>query len=488
MTYLRRRLRPLALLSTALALACSGDDGRGSGESSATDGATSQGTQGSGTATDGTTTAASESDAGTASMSDSDATTSAGSTSTTGPGTTTADPTDSDSDSDSDSDTATTGEACQGGGGVEFSYLWTSNTDQGSVSKVNTLTLVEEARYWSDPAQSGAADPSRTSVNITGRTMVVSNRGAGTVTKIAATPQDCVDKNGNGVIDTSPNKDTLLNYADEECILWTTKVNTPFSVGAGPRGTTFSLPTFNEQTCEYENEKVWVGYLVAPGQAQMARLDSGTGAIEVTVDLPGWPVNIDGQNGYAPYGAAIDPQGYVWTTGVFTPVAYRIDPDTLEVKRWDSPHPDSHYGFTVDAMGRLWFANWQGHGGVSMFDPVTESWIVVPNSTGGLYRGVAADSLGNIWISSNNGGVQGCGLLQVNADAQAIVTFHTFDQCSTPLGIGIDVEKKVWLVDYAGWAYQIDPITYEKKYLPIANLHYTYSDITGSGLAGIKPG
>jgi hypothetical protein len=34
----------------------------------------------------------------------------------------------------------------------------------------------------------------------------------------------------------------------------------------------------------------------------------------------------------------------------------------------------------------------------------------------------------------------------------------------------------------------MDPITLEKKLLPIANVHYTYSDITGSGLAGIKPG
>lgn len=475
------------LASAALVLVggCSGDDGRGSGDASASGTTTPATGSTSDTASSSSSSgSASESDSGTASSSS--ATDSTGTSTGTSASTSTTDPTATTSDT---STSGTTGVVCDDmGGGVEFSYLWVSNTDHGSISKVNTLTLTEEARYWSDPAQSGAADPSRTSVNITGRAVVVSNRGAGTVTKVAATPQDCIDKNGNGMIDTSPNKDTLLNYADEECILWTTKVSTPFSGGAGPRGTTFNLPSFNQQTCEYENEKVWVGYLVGPGQAQMARLDSLTGAIEVTVDLPNWPVTADATNGYAPYGAAIDPQGYVWTTAVFSNVAYRIDPNSLEVKRFDSPNADSHYGFGIDSLGRLWFANWQGHGGVSMFDPASESWIVVNGSGGNLFRGVATDSLGNVWISSNGGGALGCGLLQVNADAQSIVTFHTFDQCGTPLGIGIDVEKKVWMVDYSGWAYQIDPVTYEKKLLPIANVHYTYSDITGSGLAGIKPG
>ena len=67
-------------------------------------------------------------------------------------------------------------------GGFEFSYLWVANTDQGSISKINTFTQVEEGRYYSDPVEDAIANPSRTSVNIDGRYVVVSNRGAGTVT------------------------------------------------------------------------------------------------------------------------------------------------------------------------------------------------------------------------------------------------------------------------------------------------------------------
>jgi streptogramin lyase len=350
------------------------------------------------------------------------------------------------------------------------------------------MTLVEEARYFSDLTQNGNSSPSRTSVNIDGHYVVVSNRGTGWVTKVAASPEDCVDKNGNGMIETSKSKDELLPWGSDECVLWSTQVNVPFSVGSGPRATAWDPGTFNPATCAFEEQKVWVGWLKGPGQAVIGRIDGETGMLEAQVDLPGWPLTADAQNGYAPYGAAADAQGYIWTTAVFSPLAYRIDPVTLEVKMWTSPNPDSHYGMTVDGKGRVWFANWQGHGGVSMFDPTTETWAVVPGSTGNVYRGVAADPNGNVWIA-NNGGTNPCGVMQVSADTQTVVKFHTFPQCGTPVGMSVDVEDKIWMVDYNGWAYKIDPDTYEQTLLPIANVHYTYSDMTGGGLVNaVMPG
>ncbi|MCA9637858.1 MAG: lyase [Myxococcales bacterium] len=485
---------------------CAGDDG-GRGDSSATqasatDASASASASGSAGESEGSTSGGSASGASDSASAGTSAGTSASTSAGTSEGTsegTSASSGDATSssggpvtsgDTTDPTDGSTGGDACMGTEGVfDFSYLWVANTDQGSISKVNTLTLVEEARYYSDPAQSGAADPSRTSVNIDGHYVVVSNRGAGTVTKVAASAMDCVDKNQNGQIDTSPNKDTLLPYAEEECILWTTKVNSPFSVGAGPRATAWAPGTFNEATCKYENQKVWVGYLTAPGQAEIARLNGDTGEIEATIPLPNWPVVIDGANGYAPYGAAADADGYIWTTGVFTNVAYRIHPETLEVKRWDSPLGDSHYGMTVDSQGRAWFANWTAGVGATVFDPKTETWAAVPGSEGILGRGIAADTMGNVWVATNNGGAFGCGMLQVDGNALTTITHHTFDMCGTPLGTSIDIEGKVWMVDYSGWAYQVDPQTYEKKVVPIANVHYTYSDMTGGGLQGaVMPG
>jgi len=384
-----------------------------------------------------------------------------------------------------DTDTDTGQPACEPGGmGEEFSYLWIANTDQGSVSKINTNTMVELARYYSDPVQSGAASPSRTSVSLDGRYMVVSNRDTGSITKIAANEPDCVDKNNDGMIQTSKDKGQLLPFAQEECILWTTKL-TINNHQWGPRATTFGLPEWNIDTCAYENEKVWVGYMISPTQAQMARINSYTGEIEAKIDIPDFPLYAS----YSPYGAAVDPDGNIWTSAVANKAAIRINAKTLEVTRWDSPDANAHYGITIAADGRVWFANYGGHGGhggVSFFDPKTEQWKVIPGTTGNLWRSVAADDKGRIWVS-NNGGPFGCGLLEIDADSETITNFHTFAQCGTPVGVGLDSKGKVWMIDYNGWTWQMDPVTFEKKQLPVANVHYTYSDFTGSGLSGVVP-
>ena len=445
---------------------------------------------------------ASASDAGSASMSASQTTpataTVTDSTPTgesgTGPATLSDATTQTDATSDSDSTPGTdtgpgsdssTGEpACEGmgQGGFDFSYLWVANTDQGSLSKVNTETRIEEARYYADLSQNGVASTSRTSVNITGRFVAVSNRGTGWVTKVAANVTDCEDKDGNGMIETSPDKDTLLPWGTDNCVLWSTQVtNNVFSVGAGPRGTTWTPGDFNPATCKYENQKVWVGWLAAPGQAVMGRLNGDTGELEVTVPLPDWPISIDAPNAYAPYGAAVDADGFVWTSAVFADKVWRIDPVTLEVKVWSGGNGDSHYGMTTDGKGNVWFANWQGHGGVSFFDSNAETFTVIPGSEGNVFRGIAVGADGNVWVA-NNGGALGCGLIQISAETQTVVTFHQFPQCGTPVGVSVDVAGKVWMVDYNGWAYKIDPETYNKELVTIASVHYTYSDMTGGGL------
>lgn len=403
------------------------------------------------------------------------------SASTTDPGTTTQAGTTS-----TDTSGTTTGDPpCDpGGDGEEFSYAWIANTDQGSVSKIDTNTVVELARYYTDPVQSGAASPSRTSVNLDGRFMVVSNRDVGSITKIAANEADCVDKNNDGVIQTSKDKAQLLPYAEEECILWTTKL-TINNHQWGPRATTFGIPEVNPDTCKYENEKVWVGYMVTPTQAQVARLNSYTGVVEATVDIPDFPL----YGSYSPYGAAVDPDGNFWTSAVTHRAAIKIDVKTLAVTRWDSPDEDAHYGITIGGDGRVWFANYGGHGGhggVSVFDPVSEQWKVIPGSTGNLWRSLAVDAQNRVWVS-NNGGPFGCGLLEIDGDSETISNFHTFAQCGTPVGVGLDSKGKVWMIDYNGWTWRLDPQTFEKVQLPVANVHYTYSDFTGSGLLGIIP-
>ncbi|MBK9757441.1 MAG: lyase [Nannocystis sp.] len=459
----------------ALALGC-GDDSRASGSAGQTEAsASATGTGGAGTGTGSATdTATPTTTDGSASNSASQGDSSSGDPLTTtnaSLGTSTGE--DASSGGPGSSSDGTTGavDPCAGEmGGFDFSYLWVANTSQGSVSKINTKTLMEEGRYYADP-NPGNASTSRTSVNIDGHFVVVSNRQGYSLTKIAANVDDCVDKNADGMITTSQNKDDLLPWGTDECVLWNTAVNS-FSYNGGPRGTAWAPGEFNKETCKYENQKVWVGWMDAPLHAIIGRFDGETGVQDATIPLDNWTSQI------SPYGAAADGFGYIWTINVYQELI-RIDSETLEVKRYPSGGIN-FYGMTVDAKGNPWFGPYS-NGPVAMFDAQAEVFNQIPN-TNENHRGVAVAPDGMVWVASNAGGTHGCGLNQIDSNTMTAVQFHTFPQCGTPVGVSIDVDGFVWMVDHSGWAYRIDPNTYEKTQVIIPGDHYTYSDMTGGGL------
>lgn len=385
------------------------------------------------------------------------------------------------SDSADDTTTGDTGEPCQGGmGGFDYSYLWVANSDEGSVSKVNTQTLVEEGRYRTGPAGFYLMDPSRTTVSLDGRFAVVGNRNDGSVTLIAAVEDDCIDQNNDGMITTSQNANDLKAWGSDECVLWKTDLpDVGPGIQSGPRGMTFDPGVLNEQTCQYENPKIWVGWHGAQAtQTHMGRLDPVTGTVEEVVDINDWTM---GWSDYPPYGAAYDGQGHVWFTALRGEV-FRLSTDTLQVDRWAMPFGTESYGMTVDFQGNAWFGGCQGP--VTTFDAVNESFTAVPG-TNACYRGVAADSAGNVWVASNGP----CGLMQIDAATKTVIKFHNAadfqNQCSTPVGVSIDVEGYVWMVDQQGWAWKMHPDTYDKELVMIVGDHYTYSDMTGGGLNAV---
>ena len=103
------------------------------------------------------------------------------------------------------------------GGGVELSYIWISNSSQQTISKIDTVTMVEEGRYRAKVAN---GDPSRTSVNLLGD-VAVANRNGG-VAKFWADPADCIESNGTPGIQTSSGGGDILAWEDEECRAWYT--------------------------------------------------------------------------------------------------------------------------------------------------------------------------------------------------------------------------------------------------------------------------
>ena len=58
----------------------------------------------------------------------------------------------------------------------------------------------------------------------------------------------------------------------------------------------------------------------------------------------------------------------------------------------------------------------------------------------------------------------------------------------TAIGVSIDAEKFVWLIDQEGWAWKIDPENVgAMKMMPVAGSHYVYSDMSGGQILSVLP-
>jgi len=345
---------------------------------------------------------------------------------------------------------------CGGGGGgnePDFSYIWIANSSEGTISKINTQTLVEEGRYIVRPDQAGS--PSRTSVNLSGD-VAVANRNGG-LTKVYARPERCIESNGMPGIQTSTNG-TYLPWGVEECVAWHTPMNYP-----SQRPAAWTQGNFNKGTCLYENQKVWTsGNPSGNGTVEVLRVNGDNGTIENNVMVP---VNPDF---YGIYGAAVDKNGSFWGSQLGVGVLVHIDAQTLQVKTW--PMPTDGYGMTVDSMGYVWTCSYNA----ARFDPMTEQWQTVQ---AGEYGGCMEDGKGTLY-KATPGGI-------VGIDIQTLTVKQTYTLPEHIHGISIDFYGFVWAVGMTTSAYRVDPMS--AQYQTFSGLvgPYTYSDMTGFALSNV---
>ncbi|MCA9710344.1 MAG: hypothetical protein KDK70_31180, partial [Myxococcales bacterium] len=138
---------------------------------------------------------------------------------------------------------------------------------------------------------------------------------------------------------------------------------------------------------------------------------------------------------------AVDGAGNFWVTGLWGNLV-RIDANSLAVQRWDFPGTTDPYGMTVDANGHPWTAGWNGD--VTHFDPTTETFEVFPIGNFTL-RGLQIDRNGMLWAAVNNP----CGVAQFDTVTKTIVNANiALPGCGTPVGVSIDVDGNVKLVDF----------------------------------------
>jgi hypothetical protein len=269
----------------------------------------------------------------------------------------------------------------KGGGGQtpEFSFIWVANAGQGTISKINTQTMVEEGRYRVRADSAGS--PSRTSVNLSGD-VAVANRNGG-VTKVYANAEACQESNGMGGLQTSTGAADILAWGDEECVAW----YTPFAYTT-QRPVAWAPAPFDETTCSYPDQKLWTSG--ATNTITVHLLDGETGTVEQTIPIPELSVG-----SFGAYGGAVNGDGDFWiTTYDQPPQLVRVDRNSFDYEIVQGPDIHS-YGMTVDSKGRPWIGGFIN--GSARYSPDTDTWDVLD---GVLGYGIQEDADGLMWLAT----------------------------------------------------------------------------------------
>ena len=415
-----------------------------------------------------------------------------------------------------------------------FNYMWISNTFdhtgttggcrykhdalytsglgancRGTLSKVNTLTMKEVARYFTvtctkKTGTTGCTDlhgkpitldlphaPSRTAVDYN-FDVWVANRAFGhqaSATKVANSLNDCKDRNNNGFIDTSKdwnangkididcNADGKPDTAstkctgafagkkpefvghDDECVLFTVNYS------SGPSGLD-TLGDVGRSICLDTGGTVgasnaWVGTFyrrttvgtTTTYKNNFFRIDGTTGKLTGPYAMP---------EGHHSYGCAVDGKGILWSSDLYGNITYlnTFNPKLvggLVKPAWSSTTTTLHfYGISVDGNNHVWLGGYtSGH--VFRYKPDHSSWAKLPTGKwtqikipAKFYsRGIAADKRGKVWVAIQGGYILRLPLtLKDGIHDYSATTDYWPTKGTTLIGVGIDFAGHVWGISY----------------------------------------
>jgi streptogramin lyase len=415
---------------------------------------------------------------------------------------------------------------------TEDHFLWIANDAEGTVSKIDTRTGAEVARYasvthdptrvinhvnrtfsaWNTDANNNQhADnrPSRTTIDFYGDAYVANRAHDGgnnqpSVTKFINDTAACPDLNGDGLRDTSQEVNgtpgiQLTDPAEffgeaDECIARTIVVG---DAGGLARALAIDAGTGIEGG-EDDPGNVWVGMF---NEQAFYQLDGTTGAILQEVQTPG----------VRSYGAAIDSQGRLWAPDNCCGGALNlgminttINPATFQLittkPAFSFSGARGSYGIVVDRDDRVWIGGWP-YGGLMRYDPATGAWteaLITGYTTTWGVRGVGIDTRGNVWAAIHQDWADGA-VARIDADTATSTGVWQVDGAggngNIPVGVGVDFDGDVWSVNQStsnASRLHIDEVTGEPAahpttgnivdVFPVGRYPYTYSDFTGLGL------
>lgn len=333
-------------------------------------------------------------------------------------------------------------------------FIWVPNSNDGTISKVDTATGAELGRYRTGP---GSGSPSRTTVDLQGNCWV-GNRNTGTVVKVGLLENgQCVDRNKNGKIDTSSGSD-LLPWGQDECVLLEVSLNKGSEVtctvggqcpsnGSGPRGIAIDA-----------NNNLWAGTY---NQGMYYQINGTTGAIMKKIDV----------SGHNPYGGIIDKSGVLWSADIGGNVLRLVTATGTFTK---IPIAGSQpYGMGLSQDGRLYIAGWCSNK-LTMINTATGAIAWIKDTGDSCSRGVAVTNDGDVWVANS-------GSNTVTRWTQDGVKKATIQGFQHPTGVATDAAGKVWVVDYnSSNIYRINPAGNAVELTKaVGGAHYGYSDMTG---------
>lgn len=356
-------------------------------------------------------------------------------------------------------------------------YIWVPNSNESTVSKLDTRTGRELGRYRTGPETANELrlyhNPSRTTIDQEGNCWVA-NRHTGTAVKIGLLENGHYDdRNGDGVIQTSRDTDNDGNISGSELLPWGQDECVMFEVVLIPgREETFVPGTYAGNYADDDwnpgprgvavdaNAKVWLGTY---GTQQFYHVDGLTGRILRKVDFSMVP--------HHSYGAVIDTHGIIWSSSLDDGNVLRLDPVDGSFRVINIGH--TVYGLGLDRSNHLFVAGWRS-GKLSRLNVLTgeNEWTIDATP---FSRGVAVTEDGDVWTADSAPGT-------VSRFSNDGLFKDSIPVGNTPTGVSVDAAGKVWVVNYGDeYVKRIDPTAnrVDLEHRVIGGLHYGYSDMTG---------
>jgi RHS repeat-associated protein len=354
-----------------------------------------------------------------------------------------------------------------------FNFIWVAVSSKGTIVKIDTDTGQVLGEYLSSPTGQ-PKDPSRTTVDHNGNVWA-SNRAGNSVLRVALLENgQCVDRNRNGVIDTSkgfgdirpwPNTggvdtDGGVETAQDECIINYTRVRS-----SGTRHV--SVNALND---------VWVS---GTGGERFDLIDSATGQIK----------RQEGPVGFGGYGGLIDKKGVIWSARPLLRWDTALPLKGANGGTWKGYGHDS-YGLCIDSKGNVWNTSLGGNI-VRKFAP--DGTLVGTFDHGSnSAQGCVVDRNDHVWVAHSTNS-RTVGRLKPDGTFIGNVTVG-----NGPTGVAVDAKGKVWATNHNSRnVSRIDPelgpmgadgVTrvgqVDLTTIDLKGSLYNYSDMTGSTLSG----